>query len=314
MSSVGIELNFFDALISKLEYKPSALVAIFDENMILLGRYPHIPDVIGTHVNQKEAAAFLKQSNETVDFIDVKSPVDGVHRLYVLRKIEGLPFLIVIGQTREVWLAGFYNRMAVMLLLTSLLLLFGFILLKSNLSIHNQSKLLKGMKDKAERDARMDPLTGLDNRRSFYEIGETEFNRQKRYGVDVCLLILDLDHFKQVNDEFGHVVGDTALVNIAESIQKTLRSTDFSFRLGGEEFAVLLPETNLVKARIFAERLRLTIEDESARSEGLPTCTASIGLCQADTGMDTFQSLVRKADGAMYEAKDQGRNKVVARL
>jgi diguanylate cyclase (GGDEF)-like protein len=313
MSAVAIELSFFDALIDKLEYETSSLVAIFDENMILLGRYPNLPDVIGTHVNQKEAAEFLQQSDETITYIDVKSPVDGVYRLYVLRKVEGLPFLIVIGHTREFWLEGYTRRITVMLLLTGLLLLFGFILLKSNLSIHTQSKLLKGMKEKAERDARMDPLTGLDNRRSFYEIGETEFNRQKRYGVDLCLLILDLDHFKQVNDEFGHVVGDTALVNVAESIQKTLRSTDFSFRLGGEEFAVLLPETNLGKARIFAERLRLTIEDESTRSEGLPTCTASIGLCQAEVDMDTFQSMVRKADGAMYEAKDQGRNKVVAR-
>lgn len=311
-SMVSFDLSFFDALIDKLEFDESSLVAIFDANMILLGRYPYLPDVIGTYVKQPDAEAFLRDSDKPIHFIEVESPVDGVHRLYILRKVEGLPFLIVFGLTNETWSLGFRARLLSMMFLTFLLLLFGFIALRSNLSIHRQSALLKVMKENAERDARVDPLTGLDNRRSFYEMGELEFGRHKRYNVDLCLVMIDLDHFKRVNDNFGHVVGDKALVKVAEAMSKTLRASDYSFRLGGEEFAIMLPETSLEQARVFAERLRLTIEDESTRDPVVPTCTASIGLCQANVAVDDFQTLVKLADAAMYQAKDQGRNQVVA--
>lgn len=311
-SVVSFDLSFFSALIDKLEYEPTSLVAIFDENMVLLGRFPSIPDVVGTYVQQPDAESFLQQSDQQTTYLEVTSPVDGVHRLYILRKVEDLPFLIVIGLTNDTWSLGYRARLLTMVFLTILLLVFGYIALRSNLSIHRQSALLKVMKENAERDARIDPLTGLDNRRSFYEIGELEFGRHQRYEVDLCLLILDLDHFKKVNDNFGHVVGDKALIKVAESIAKTLRASDYSFRLGGEEFAIMLPETNLAQARVFAERLRLTIEDESTRDPIVPVCTASIGLCQASLEVESFQSLVKKADAAMYEAKEQGRNQVVA--
>lgn len=163
--------------------------------------------------------------------------------------------------------------------------------------------------EETQRLAITDPLTGLFNRRYFFEQGQREFERAKRYPPkDISAIMLDIDHFKLVNDRHGHAAGDRVLREVAAICLQELRRVDLVARMGGEEFAVLLPETGLEGARQTAERLRLRIEGFS--SFGLPQITASMGVAEAGddcTGLDT---LLIWCDRALYTAKEQGRNRV----
>lgn len=158
-----------------------------------------------------------------------------------------------------------------------------------------------------------DFLTGLGSRDWFMSQALTELHRAHRYNSSLSLLMLDIDFFKSVNDNYGHQVGDIALKKVADIIKNTLRDFDICARLGGEEFAVLLPETNQDKAYETAERLRVAIE----RSEiALPTSglmlkmTISIGISTLASKEDNLDMLISRADEALYEAKHAGRNRV----
>lgn len=153
-----------------------------------------------------------------------------------------------------------------------------------------------------------DALTGLLNRRGLFRAFDVEAERARRYGHPMALILFDLDHFKQINDRFGHASGDRVLRTVGEEIRRTLRPTDLMGRWGGEEFLILLPETELGPAVDVAERLRYLIS--GIRSEAGPL-SASFGVA-AFSETDNLGTLVRRADRALYEAKQTGRNRVVA--
>jgi diguanylate cyclase (GGDEF)-like protein len=164
-----------------------------------------------------------------------------------------------------------------------------------------------------ERLTRLDGLTGLFNRNTFVELTRKELDRAQRQGSDTALLLLDLDHFKRVNDTWGHPAGDAVLRNVAGVASKTVRSTDLVGRLGGEEFIVLLPSTSLEAARKLAEKLRQRLEASPTPWEPSPlTVTASVGV-SATTALEkrNFDSLYTEADKALYLAKTRGRNRVM---
>jgi len=157
-----------------------------------------------------------------------------------------------------------------------------------------------------------DGLTGLGNLRSCYECLDREISRCTRYNSPLSLLLFDVDNFKQYNDTWGHMEGDNALRNLATCISRNLRKTDSSYRYGGEEFVIILPETTLEQATILAERIRidyaatvLTPADNVSVS-----CTVSIGIAQHLAG-DTAKSFLNRADEGTYRAKAQGKNRVV---
>lgn len=163
------------------------------------------------------------------------------------------------------------------------------------------------MREAFEYQATHDPLTGAYNRRAVLEQLGQELARSQRYQANFSLLMLDLDHFKAVNDRHGHQVGDEVLKQFVQRIDKILRPNDVLGRLGGEEFLVLLPETSATAALATADRILLAVAQES---DTLPVCTASIGLTAwlpQDTQVD---ELVARADRAMYAAKGHGRNRV----
>jgi diguanylate cyclase (GGDEF)-like protein len=169
-------------------------------------------------------------------------------------------------------------------------------------------------RDRAENLARIDALTGLCNRRAFYEQGETLLRQARRYGKPLSLIMLDLDHFKSVNDSLGHAAGDATLQAVAQAIQETPRETDVAGRLGGEEFALLLPETSLADASRLAERLRARIADKLRVSHDSTEIriTASFGVAEFDTTTETLDVLIARADALLYRAKESGRNRVIA--
>jgi diguanylate cyclase (GGDEF)-like protein len=157
-----------------------------------------------------------------------------------------------------------------------------------------------------------DELTALMNRRRFTEIGKRELALSQRAGRQLVAMLLDIDDFKRVNDEHGHSGGDTVLQALGHALPSELRSTDLVARWGGEEFAVLLPDTPTADAASLAERVRLAVAQMDVKPVGAHSlrCTVSIGLSLA-TAQDTFDTLIARADKAMYLAKAGGKNRVV---
>lgn len=162
--------------------------------------------------------------------------------------------------------------------------------------------------------ATTDDLTGMFNRRHFMALAEEEVKRAQRYDRPLCVAMADLDFFKQINDSYGHAVGDLVLTSIAELLTKTLRQSDCACRYGGEEFAFLFSETSLAEAHRLAERLRHRVAKNPLQLSDdvcLPV-TLSLGLADASRG--SLATSLKRADEALYEAKKQGRNRVFIAL
>jgi two-component system cell cycle response regulator len=160
-----------------------------------------------------------------------------------------------------------------------------------------------------------DQLTGLHNRR--YMTGQLEalMRRSAQGGEPVSLLVIDIDHFKKINDGFGHDVGDDVLREFAVRLATNVRAIDLPVRYGGEEFVIVMPDTQLIDARRIAERIRLHVAGSPFRVMGgkeLLTVTISIGVASSQPGEERPQALLKRADEAVYEAKSTGRNKVIA--
>ena len=162
--------------------------------------------------------------------------------------------------------------------------------------------------DTCEEEAFTDHLTGLANRRRFERQLEREVSRTLRYSRPFCLLILDIDNFKEVNDTYGHDAGDEAIRRLALTLQAGTRGIDLAARIGGEEFAVILPETELEGGVDVAERLRVAVRETEIPTVG--RITASFGVAEFPLCAATGRELVTLADGALYEAKRGGRNRV----
>jgi len=159
--------------------------------------------------------------------------------------------------------------------------------------------------------ARVDPLTGVFSRRAFNEAAETEMQRALRYGQPLSLIMVDIDHFKQVNDTYGHTTGDSVLASFAATLAQEVREVDVIGRLGGEEFAVLLPNTDVTEALRVAERMRLAVASGNLQADGeLLRYTASFGVAAFDPRELSLNRFIDRADAALYEAKRSGRNRV----
>lgn len=170
---------------------------------------------------------------------------------------------------------------------------------------------LESANTKLQELALRDGLTGLLNRRYWESCLEREFARHQRYDNPVSLVIFDIDHFKRVNDTYGHQTGDEVIRETARITSQLVRETDFAGRYGGEEFVVLLPGTTLDGAAQFAERLRSSIERQQLDYQGSPlTFTISLGVATLADDMAGYQALLERADKALYQSKEGGRNQV----
>jgi len=165
--------------------------------------------------------------------------------------------------------------------------------------------------EKAQHQAQTDSLTGLYNHRRFFEIAELEINRSVKQQHNLCAMMFDIDFFKQVNDTFGHSTGDDVLTSIAALCRQIFRESDIVGRYGGEEFAVLLPQTDIETAKEAAERVRKGVEEmRFAADKGTFSISISAGIASLSTGCQTLGELLHRADEALYEAKHNGRNKI----
>lgn len=164
--------------------------------------------------------------------------------------------------------------------------------------------------EKLEYLATRDSLTGLVNRRYFEEQAAHEIVRIKRYGGNSCLLLLDIDNFKEINDKYGHPTGDKVLQNLASVLRTQLRKADLIARIGGEEFAIILINTDDEAGNIVAEKLRCIIENDSFIVDNkVFNITVSIGITLIDNNVDSYEEVYKRADKALYTAKAEGKNR-----
>jgi diguanylate cyclase (GGDEF)-like protein len=172
-----------------------------------------------------------------------------------------------------------------------------------------QSELLEAKKN-LEIQSRTDPLTGVLNRRAILLQIENELSRAKRDSKQISISMLDLDHFKKINDTFGHLAGDAVLRESMNRVEETIRTYDSVGRFGGEEFIVVLPGANQADAFNIAERVRLKMDEKNAEVDGVSipfTISQGVATCN---GKSTVDELIAKADEALYRAKENGRNRV----
>ncbi len=177
--------------------------------------------------------------------------------------------------------------------------------------VAQRTQELEKAKTEAESLARTDPLTGINNRRAFYELAGVLDEQARRSELTYTVLMIDIDHFKLINDKWGHLVGDNVLALVSDLIVRVVRSSDIVARLGGEEFAVMLPDTDFESGRKLGEKLRKTIEHIpiQAPSDEIKI-TVSVGVAMIEPTTTSFGQVVSRADAALYHAKRNGRNRV----
>ncbi|GAA6617846.1 diguanylate cyclase [Scytonema sp. NUACC26] len=177
--------------------------------------------------------------------------------------------------------------------------------------LHEQKVLIQEL----ERLATTDPLTKVFNRRHLLILAEQELKRSLRYNIVFSVLMLDIDRFKQINDTYGHAVGDRVLTVMAQVSLNCLRTVDFYGRFGGEEFVAFLPETDIDEAIIVADRIRENLEKTGILAQEQQIfITVSIGVASYHLRDDSVDAMLQRADKALYRAKNQGRNRVIADL
>jgi diguanylate cyclase (GGDEF)-like protein len=185
-------------------------------------------------------------------------------------------------------------------------------LTEQNKALREEVRLRKLAQARLEEISRLDPLTQLFNRRHFYELAEKEYARAKRYQHPLAAVMIDIDYFKSINDNYGHAIGDQVLSEVASRIAKSAREVDIVGRYGGEEFIILLPETNLENAQTLADRVwhDLTKKPTSTSKLTIPV-QVSIGIASFEPSREiTLDDLIDHADQALYKAKQHGRNRI----
>lgn len=179
--------------------------------------------------------------------------------------------------------------------------------------LERRNQELRELSERLQALSATDALTGIANRRTFDERLAIEVARANRYGTPLSLVMIDLDHFKELNDRFGHPVGDEVLKRVAVLVDREKRLGDVVARYGGEEFGAILPHTEARAALVWAERVRQLVAGTEVRSEaGALNVTASFGVAGAAAATEHPAALIEDADQALYEAKRQGRNRVIA--
>lgn len=305
---VGIELFRSQFADIELPTEESSL-GLITKSGNLITRKPGHDKYVGAHVD--EAARIWQGRNKSLEGdLEIESPMDHVDRIVGFRLLDEYGISAYSSIAREVLLQGWYRlvTIAVVILVSVVVVLVFF-----SADIYLVQRRVAAQQQKLVSLARTDELTGLYNRRYVMELFKSEYGRAKRYGTPLSLLIADIDHFKSINDSFGHDCGDAALKQVAEIMRRVNRNETVTGRYGGEEFLVLLPMTTQAQAISAAERLRMTVEAEPfAIGEHRINLTLSIGVAGCNLQPDCVYAAIKKADEALYRAKGEGRNRVIA--
>ena len=300
-----MDLRYAQQWLADFEVETHDNLVLLDTDGRLLARIPPTPAMIGQLIPTAPGQPVFDELSGAATFT-APSPVDGRLRVYGVSRLEGFPLVALVGFDQTTVLKAWRHRSWQLFAGYVGLLILSLLVLRFQLTMLRQREALRLL-------ATTDALTGIANRGQLMSTGEQEHARARRYHQPLAVLMLDIDHFKSINDRWGHATGDRVIREVAQLLRSIARSQDLGGRLGGEEFALLLPATPLAGARIIAERLRLTVQDnEAVRSDdGEPVrFTVSIGVAALDPRDPAFAALLQRADRALYQAKDGGRNRV----
>jgi diguanylate cyclase (GGDEF)-like protein len=290
---------------------PLGTAALRTQSLALVARHPAVPDErAGSAFALGSLGPQLAEGRLAGTFVE-RCPIDGREGVHAFRRLGAFGLVATVGQAPEDFL-GHFRRDALAMIVEAVSL--GVLAIGAAVMIHRSWRRQQRATRELARQARTDGLTGLANRRRFFELAEAELARAERYRSKLSVLMIDIDHFKEVNDAYGHSTGDQVLRELGALCTGVLREVDTVGRVGGEEFAILLPETDLAAAREVAERLRAAVAAHRVqRPEGLPVAiTVSIGVAASEPGRN-LDTLMSRSDSALYEAKRSGRNRVVVR-
>lgn len=314
---VGL-LNYriFENLARRLNPEEDGSLSLFSHTGTLMLRHPIGEDLMGRDFSSGPLfSEYLQNKTNGVDW--APKATDGVLRLVAYHKFNGYPFVMTAGIEADTILDRARNEIitAGVLLVTVMLftgVVVAMLIRQFHLAEGSRHALLEA-ETRLRELATHDSLTGCLNRRAILVEASEELHRYRRNGRPFSLLMVDIDDFKPLNDRFGHLVGDSILVGMASLCGDLLRPTDRIGRYGGEEFLILLPETDAVTATQVANRLRNAVAElpfETGTEQ--IRITLSIGVTAASPAMQSLKPLIQKADAALYLAKEQGRNRVCA--
>jgi diguanylate cyclase (GGDEF)-like protein len=304
LAVTSVSLKFFQELFDRLQAKSGGVISLFADDDTILARSPAVPNVADKN---RALSAIRQQMHDHPDAGSVTyvSAIDGVPRRGSYQHLSHFPLTALVSQSeRDVqssWRAELRSHAIILVFVMVVVVVLG-------------SRTVTAGRLLA-RQARQDGLTGLGNRRSFEETLEREVRRVVRSGQPLSLVMIDIDHFKDYNDCYGHPAGDECLRLVARTIQGCLRRAgDFAARYGGEEIAVLLPGSDAASACTLAETMRLAVRSlavqQAPQVDDVVTFSAGVATCVPGQTAGQAQALVGVADKALYAAKAAGRNTV----
>ncbi len=303
--AAGLGYAFIQKWLSTFEVDEGDSLSLVDISRMMIARIPPLPELVGKRPTDSIFQPVFDGELPSAS-ITAPSPRDGRVRIYGLTKAGSFPLYVIVGFDKVDALSEWQHR--VRQIVAGYLVLFVLIMLLAHVHLKavRQQQKMKTL-------AITDELTGIANRRQLISVGQKELQRSLRYHHPMSLLMIDIDHFKRVNDTWGHSAGDQILKSLSRVMVTTLRSHDVLGRVGGEEFAVILPQTNAAGARAVAELLRANIEQSETtivERNAKVRCTVSIGVATLNGEGDSLDALMVRADNALYKAKYAGRDQI----
>ncbi|MBL0699997.1 MAG: diguanylate cyclase [Desulfosarcina sp.] len=272
--------------------------------------------ISSTAADAEEAINLLKNKKYDVVITDIKMPgMDGLALTDIIKKRYASDVIVITGYSENYSYEEAVKKGASDFVFKPVRLEELLLRLKRVLRERRLRKQRNNILEKLQKLAITDGLTKLHNSRHFYYAIELEIDRSNRYNHPLGLLLLDIDNFKQYNDSYGHLEGDKVLATMGRTIKTLLRTMDSAYRYGGEEFTIILPETNIAKAETVGQRIRTAIKSVQLFpvSRKPVSITISVGVTQYSP-QETISSFVQRADKAMYISKQHGKNMVTALL